>query len=422
MSEERREVFGWVAYDWANSAYVLTVSTAVLPAYFAGVVVPPGGVDILGHQVAASVFWGLAVSLAAILVFLAAPVLGAVADHSGAKKRFLAVFCLAGATAALGLTACGPGDVALTLALYVAAQVAFNCGNVFYDAFLPQIVPPERYDRVSGLGYAWGYIGGALQFVVALVLIVGHDRFGLTQGAASRLGMGLAGLWWAGFALVTLRLVHERPGSGQVRLSPLGYLRLGLSSASVSAREMLRGSPVGLFLAAFLLYNDGIQTVISMATIYGQEELKLSMTTLMGTLLVIQLIAFFGAQAFSRLAERTGTRRALILALVLWTGVVAYAYTIDSAAEYFALGALVGVVLGGSQALSRSLFAAIIPAGQSAQYFGYFSVVTKLSAIGGPLVFAAVRLATGTSRAAILAVAVFFLAGMAILTRVRGGR
>lgn len=419
---ERREIFGWVAYDWANSAYILTVATAVLPAYFAGVVVPPDGALVFGRPVAASVLWGLSVSLAAILVFLAAPVLGAVADHSGAKKRFLAVFCLVGAAAALGFGFCGPGDVALTLGLYVVGQVAFNCGNVFYDAFLPQIAPPEEYDRVSGLGYAWGYIGGALQFILALVLIVGHARFGLTQAAASRLGMGLAGLWWAGFAVVTLRNVRERPGSGTTRLSAAGYLRLGLRSAAASAREMLRGSPVGLFLAAFLLYNDGIQTVISMATIYGQEELKLSMTTLMGTLLAIQFIAFFGAQAFSRLAGRLGTRRALILALVLWTGVVAYAYTIGSATEYFVLGALVGVVLGGSQALSRSLYAAIVPEGQSAQYFGYFSVVTKLSAIGGPLVFAAVRLATGTSRDAILAVTVFFVAGIAILTRVRAGR
>jgi len=428
MRRAKGQVFAWAMYDWANSAYVLTVVTAVLPAYLAASIVPQSGVELWGLTLAAPTLWGLMVGSAALLIFLLAPVLGAAADFTGSKRAFLATFCLAGSLSAFLLAFSGPGDVWRTVLLFMAAQVGFAGANVFYDAFLPVVSPPGRTDWVSGLGFAYGYAGGGLHFLCSLVLIQFAEPLGLSQGQAAQLALATAAVWWAGFALpALLRLREDKPASElPERLRslprPVAVIRMGLSLAAETLRAMVAGRASrgpGLFLLAFLLYNDGIQTVITMATIYGRTELGLPLSTLMLTLLMIQSVAFVGALAFARLAERISTKRALLLTLALWSGVVLYAYFIDSSAEYFMLGGLVGLVLGGSQALSRSLFASMLPQGQSARYFGYFSVVEKLSAIGGPLMFAAVSHLTGSLRGAILGVLLFFMAGMALLWRVQ---
>ncbi|EMG36920.1 major facilitator superfamily permease [Desulfocurvibacter africanus PCS] len=428
MRKASSQVRAWAMYDWANSAYVLTTVTAVLPAYFATAVVPEAGAVLLGVRLAAPTLWGLMVGSAALLIFLLAPVLGAAADFTGSKRAFLASFCLAGSACAFLLGFSGPGDVWRTASLFMLAQVGFAGANVFYDAFLPVVSPPGKTDWVSGLGFAWGYIGGGLHFLASLLLIQFAGALGLDQGQAARIALATAALWWAGFAMPALiklredKPVYELPREYRGLPKPLAVLRVGLSLAAgtlrtLASRTERRGA--GLFLLAFLLYNDGIQTVIAMATMYGKDELNLPMSALMLTLLLIQAVAFGGALLFSRLAERITTRRALLLSLLMWSSVVCYAYFIDSSLEYFILGALVGLVLGGSQALSRSLFAVMIPKEQSARYFGYFSVVNKLSAIGGPFLFAAIRHMTGSSRDAILGVLVLFVVGMALLWRVR---
>lgn len=414
--ESKRAVFGWAMYDWANSAYVLTVATAVLPAYFAQAVVPGEGIELFGTPVAATVLWGLTVSFSGALVFLFAPFMGALADLSGAPETFLRLFCFTGAAAAFGLSFTGSGDVFLTLGLFALAHFCFALGNVFYDGYLPRMVPENRLDRVSGKGFAFGYVGGGLQFLLCLGLIAARDTFGLSLGQASRLSMGFAAVWWAGFALITFARLPKLEKRRSIGVA--GYVRAGFSRALGSWRTVLSGGPISFFLLAYLLYNDGIQTVITMATIYGKEELGLSMTVLMVTLLIIQFVAFGGALGFSRLAEAIGPKRSILIALCIWTGVSIYGYFIRAPWQFFLLGMFVGLVLGGSQALSRSLFARLIPEESSSQYFGYFSVVNKLSAIGGPLVFAAVRQLTGTSRLAVAAVAVFFIAGMLLLAPV----
>lgn len=416
---DTRTVNAWCMYDWANSAYVLTVATAVLPAYFAGGIVPAQGWHLLGMQVNATSLWGYAVSLSALLVFAAAPVLGAMADASGRKKSFLTLFCLTGAACALGLGLSGPGDVARTLLLFIGAQMCFACANVFYDAFLPEIALKKDWDRISARGFAYGYLGGGLQFCLSLALIALHDRFGLGQGEAATLSMAMAAVWWAGFSLVSLRGLPADPQTpSRLRPSLADQTRQGLSQAGSTLRLLAKGGPASLFLLAFLLYNDGIQTTIAMATIYGKEELGLPTTVLMLTLLIIQFVAFGGAHIFARLAAATSAKTALVVSLAVWTGIVFYAYVIHSATEYFILGGLVGLVLGGSQALSRSLFARLVPPGQTAQYFGYYSVVAKFSAIGGPFLFALVRQLTGSSRDAVLVIAIFFGFGAGILGKV----
>jgi len=420
----RSHVRSWCLYDWANSAYVTTVAVAVLPAYFAAAVVPEAGWPVLGAMVPAESLWGYCMSATALAVFLAAPVLGAVADHSGLLRRFLGLACLGGSLAAMGLWFAGPGLVWRTLALFALAHVGFIGGNVFYDAMLTHVTTPDRFDAVSGRGYAWGYVGGGLQFALALGLVSGHAALGLDADAAARLAMVTAGAWWCGFGLFAVSGMREPRGltlpgdpRGAARLAAYARLAWGrLARTTSRARSM----PALLtFLVAFLLYNDGVQTTIAMATIYGKAELGLSTTVLMLTLLMIQFVAVFGALAFSRLAGFVTARRALMIAVALWTGIVAYAYVMDSAAEYVALGAMVGLVLGGSQALSRSVYARLVPPDAPAEFFAYFSVVNRLSAIGGPLVFAVIAQSTGSSRLAILSLGVLFVAGFLVLWRLR---
>lgn len=410
-------VRAWCMYDWANSAYILTVATAVLPAWFAAGIVGPEGYDIFGTNVSATTLWGLTVGLSALAVFMFAPVLGAAADLTGRAGSFLRLFCLLGAASAFGLGFQGPGDVVAAVLLFALAQASFNSANVFYDAFLPRIVPDSQTDTVSGRGYAYGYIGGGLHFLLCLVLMAMHERLGLTQGQAAQISIATAALWWAGFSVPTFMALRDAPtGNGK----GIGHIvRHGVDEAVATARTLVRGGPAATFLLAYLLYNDGIQTTISMATIYGAEELGLATTELMITLLVIQAVAFAGSLLFARLAGRIGTKAAIMVALAVWTGVAGCAYVIETAVQFFVLGGFVGLVLGGSQALSRSLYAKLVPREASARYFGYFSVVTKFSAVGGPLIFALMRHWTGSSRPAVLIIAIFFLLGMVVLSRVR---
>lgn len=419
---DRRVIFGWAMYDWANSAYMTTIAVAILPMYFAGVVVPPEGFRIGSTLFAAETLWGFMVSAAAAFVFLLAPVLGAIADYSGAKKRFLFAFCSVGVGGSLSLSFCGAGDVWPTILLFVLSQVGFVGANVFYDAFLPQIAEPGQEDRVSSKGYAYGYAGGGIQFALALILVAWHDRFGLTASEAARLGMLGAALWWGGFSLLTLKYLREAPApSLPSSHGPRALLRKGIGRVWTTMLRIGKLRHLALYLAAFLIYNEGIQTVIDMATIYGKQELNLSATTLMGTLLLVQVVGIFGAVLFGRLAARIGTKRALLLSLAVWGGVVVYAYFIQNAVQYFILGGVVGLVLGGSQAISRSLYASMVPQDAPAEFFGFYSVVNKLSAVWGPFVFALIRHSTGSSRHALLAIIVFFILGILLLSLVDVG-
>ena len=409
-------------YDWANSAYMLTTATAVLPLYFAGVVAAEG-VRFAGMVWDAPAIWGLLVGAGALAVFVLAPLLGAVADLTGRARTFLGTFALTGAACGAALALGGAGNVAWTALFFVAAQVCFAAANVFYDAFLPRIAAPKDRDRVSGLGFAAGYVGGGLQFALCLALISLREQLGLSFAQAAQWAMGGAAAWWAVFTLPSLAGLppdcRQRTGTA---CTPAPSWGQAFRAAAVQARStlqtLLRGTPAGKFLLAFLLYNDGIRTVITMATIFGRDELGLQPSELMVTLLIIQGVATAGSLAFSRLAAAVGTKRALFASLGVWSGTVCLALFIQTGTQYMLLGGSVGLVLGGSKALSRSLFAALVPVERAAEYFGYYAVVGKLSAVGGPLLFGVVRQATGSSRSAVGAVLVLLVAGMLLLARV----
>ncbi len=450
MKNDKKTIFGWCMYDWANSAYGTTVVAALLPNYFALAVVGKAGVNIAGQTFSATALWGYMLGASALVVFFCAPVLGAIADFSAAKKKFLIGFAYTGSLFATLLYFCTAGDVWLTVLLFVGSQVCFVAANVFYDAFLPQIATPERLDAVSSRGYAFGYVGGGLQFAIALALVARHDVIGISESMAARIGIGMAGLWWAGWTLFTVKFLKEsrrgelsdggasrpgglsyqeaeasRPGGlsygergqeiGNAELQWHDYLKIGISRTIATAKKVRRFKHLTLFLIAYLVYNDGIHTVSTMATIYGTQELNLSTTVLMVTLLAVQIIAIGGALVFSRIANLLGTKRTVMLTLLLWSGVVTYAYFTRTATEFFMLGAVVGLVLGGSQALSRSFYGAMIPEEASAEFYGFYSVFSKFSATFGPLTFAFIAQVTGNARLSIISLVVFFVVGLVLL-------
>ena len=419
---DKKQIFAWAIYDWANSAFATTVLVAVFPMYFGSVIVPENGFTILGTRFSAISLLGFMSSFYALLVFLTAPVLGAISDYTAAKKKFLMFFCYLGSTFAILLFFCDAGEVWQTMIFFVLAQIGFVGGNIFYDAFLPQIASEDHLDMVSGKGFAYGYIGGGVQFAISLGIIAGHDALGISAVLAAKIAMAMAGVWWGGFALVTFKLLRENAPATQQTRAPggianlAGYAAIGIGRTIETARKIGRFKHLLLFLIAFMIYNDGIQTVIKMSSIYGLQEIGLSQTSIMVTLLIIQFVAFFGALLFGWIAERIRAKQALMITLLLWTGVVIYGYFLQTAGEFLFLGVIVGLSMGGSQALSRSLYGSMIPPEASAEFFGFYSVFTKFSTIWGTALFGYIELMTGSSRNAIVSLVAFFIIGIILLS------
>ncbi len=423
LKNDRRTIFGWAMYDWANSAYMTTIAAALLPNYFIKVIVPEGGVTILGRTLDGQSLWAYLVGFGTFVIFLISPILGAGADLSASKKRLLQVFAYGGALFSSLLFFVGSGDVALTMGLFFLTQVGFVIANVFYDGFLPDITTPETIDRVSAKGYAFGYVGGGLQFALALLLVSTPGTFGLSLDTAVRLSLVMAALWWLGFTFFALRYFQE---TGEAQELParylglgrsVGYVRVGFSRVLATARKLLGFKQLLLFLVAYMLYNDGVMTVINMASAYATDTLKLSTSTIMMTFLIVQLVAFVGAFFFGWLATKIEPRPAILVALGVYALITVAAYYLPTgkAVPFFVLGGVIGLVQGGAQALSRSLYGSMIPEQASAEFYGFFSVISKFSAIWGPLIFATVTQQTGSGRNAILSLVVFFLIGGGLL-------
>ena len=417
---------GWITYDWANSAYATTILAAVLPAYFASVVVPDEGIDLLGRTWTGQDLWAVAVGFGPLIMFLATPILGAIADFSASKRRFLTVFATWGAVLTSLLFFSTSGDVTMTLGLFLLAHVGFVGANVFYDAFLPDLTTDDTIDMVSSRGYAWGYIGGGLHLLLSLALIQGAEAgvIPIDPELATRIALGSVGVWWLGFTVKALRHIPETGRSSVAPGAPkpgwAEYARIGLTRTIRTSVRVFHNRPLLVFVIAFILFNDGVQTTIALASIYATETLELGITIVIVAVLLVQFIAYFGAMGFGRYSARVGTRRALLTSIVIWAGVIVAAFflPIGAAAPFLALACLIGFVLGGTQALSRSLYGSMIPEEQSAEFYGFFSVFSKFSAIWGPWIFAIVRQATGSARWAILSVALFFIIGGALFATV----
>ena len=410
--QHRRAKRAWCLYDWANSAFATVVLSAVLPVYFAAIA-PPDGMLLGGRTVPATAVWGYTVALSMLLVAIVAPTLGNLADRHACKKALLIIFASVGAGATTLLALAGSGDWLLAAGLFLVANIGFAAGNIFYNAFLPDLARGVEADRLSSRAYAWGYLGGGVALALVFALIEGHAFLGLTgKGDATRLGFLVTGAWWLLFSIPAFRWLREgpvRPEAHRLQ-TPADFLRL--------ARELAGYPDLLRFLVAFLLYNDGIQTIIAIAAIFASVELGLSTGTILGCYLMIQFLAMPATLLAARLATRFGAKVTVMGTLMVFALITVYAATMRSAAEFWVLGLLVALVLGGSQALSRSLYTGLVPQQRSAEFFSFFAISSKFASVFGPLLFAVLIDLTGSNRLAILSLAVFFVAGIWLLAGV----
>jgi UMF1 family MFS transporter len=406
----RPELRAWALYDWANSAFVTTVITAMFPTYFQKVAARG-----LPEATAASRY-AFATTAALALVAVMAPVLGAIADRAPVKKRMLAAFMIPGVAATAALALVGPGDWVLALGLFALANIGVAGSFVFYDALLPHIARGDELHRVSTAGYALGYVGGGILLAINLVMIQKPDLLGLPDsGAGVRASFVSVAIWWAVFALPLFRRVPEPAVTEHTSPGSQGHLvRDAVRDLRRTLGQMRRHRHAFLFLIAFLLYNDGIQTIIRMAALFGSEA-GIGQGTLIGAILAVQFIGVPCSFLFGQIAGWIGPKRAIFAGIAIYAVVCLLASRIKTAADFWTLAVLVGLVQGGTQALSRSVFASMIPAARSAEFFGLFAVFEKFAGLFGPLLFGLATLATGSSRAAIASVLVFFVLGGVLL-------
>jgi UMF1 family MFS transporter len=417
-----RERRGWYFYDWANSAFSTTVVTVFLGPYLSdiakGAADADGRVHPLGIPVAAGSYFPYLVSLSVFLTVFVLPVVGAIADRSPRKKQLMGVFAYLGAAATIALLFATGDRYLLGGALFVVANITFGASVVVYHSFLPQIASPDKRDSVSSIGWAMGYLGGGLLLALNVVAVLAKDSLGLNTAEVARYSIASAGVWWAVFTTIPLlRLRNRRPAAGARSGSALldGFRQLWHTLRGLKAYPLTL-----FFLIAYLIYNDGIQTVITLASVYGTEELKLPDDVLVPTILMVQFLAFGGALLLGALAKRIGAWKTVLLSLVLWTVVLVIAYFLPAreALPFIALGGLIGLVLGGSQALSRSLFSQLIPVGKEAEYFGLYEISDKGTSWLGPLLFGLAYQATGSYRVAIISLVAFFVIGFVALAAV----
>ncbi len=413
-------------YDWANSAFQTTVVTVLVGPYLttlAQAAVSENGVVIdLGPfgAVTAKSLYPFSISLSVLLQVLLLPLLGTIADYTHLKKRLMAVFCYTGATATCLLFFVTGHRYLLGAALLVVANLSFGAALVLYNAFLNEITTADRRDAVSSRGFALGYLGGGILLGLNLLLILNAGALGLGRGTAVRLSLLSAGVWWGGFATLSfVRLKTRRPARQRPDGDAQPLLLIGIREIALTLRHLWRLPQTMRFLLSYMAYNDGIQTVITVSSVVLAQELfvakgqPVSEPFLIGLVLMIQIVGVGGALLFEQIAGRIRAKNAILVSLVLWMGVVVYAYGfLSTTTQAWAMGAVIAIVLGGSQALSRSLFSLMIPPGREASFFGLYEISERGTSWIGPLIFGLVAGITNSYRQAILSVVVLFLVGM----------
>ena len=405
----RKVINAWSMYDWANSAFATTIMAAVLPVYYSVIAEPAL------TKTQSTAYWGYTNSIALLLIAIISPILGSMADYRGQKKQFLTYFAFAGITATALMFFITTGEWLLASSLFILGNIGFAGANIFYDSLLPHIAKKDDIDQVSTRGFAFGYLGGGILLAVNLAMITFSPAH--LTGLMTRLSLVSVAVWWLIFSIPLLRHVPEPVGKilpDEKLVNPIkaGFLRL-----RDTFREVTKYSELFKFLIAFWLYNDGIGTIIKMATIYG-AEIGIDQTSLIGTLLMVQFVGIPFSFAFGWLAKKIGTKSSIYLSLGVYTLISIGGYFMSKPLHFWMLGFAVALVQGGSQALSRSLYGRMVPKAQSAEFFSFYSVSGKFAGIFGPLVFGLVSQAMGNSRLGIVSLIIFFIAGGLLLTRV----
>ncbi len=394
-------------YDFGNSAFATTIMAAVLPVYYANVAA--SGLE----EGLATSYWGYSQSISVLLVAILAPILGAISDFSAAKKKFLQFFAFMGIIASILLAFVGEGDYILASILFIVGSIGFSGGNIFYDGFLPEVADKDEMDRVSSGGYAYGYIGGGILLTINILMILNPQWFGLPNTvAATQLSFATVGIWWLVFSIPLLKNIKEEKKVEIKR--DKSYIAIGFSRVGNTFREIKQYKQALIFLLAFWLYNDGISTIMRMATIYG-AEIGIAGNDLIVALLITQFVGIPFTFFFGWLASKITAKRALSITLLTYMVITILGYFMTSAIHFYVLAIAVGMVQGGAQSLSRSIFGRMIPENKHAEFFGFYGISSKFAAMFGPFLFAFIGQITGNSRFGIISLIFFFIAGLIIL-------
>lgn len=416
-----REQRGWYFYDFANSAFASTVVTLFLGPWLTvlarNAADANGMVHPLGIPVDARSYWSYLIALSVFSQVIFLPVIGGLADYSARKKHWLGVLAYVGAGATLAMFFLEGTRYMLGGVLFLVANLAFGASIVIYNAFLPEIAPEEERDAVSSKGWGLGYLGGGLLLALNLVLYQNAERLGIDEGFAVRVSLASAGAWWAFFSMIPLVALRNRKPHKPV---PEGGIPLAGSFLQLikTLRELRKLPMTFLFLIAYLLYNDAIQAVITLAGQFGSDYLKIPMADLTLAILMVQFVAFGGAMAFNELAKKITAKGAVVVALILWITLMFGVFFVKTTTHYFIAAGLVAVIMGGSQALSRSIFSLMIPKGREAEFFSLYEISDKGTSWMAPLIFGLTLQFTGSYQLAILSQIIFFGAGLALLLRV----
>jgi MFS transporter, UMF1 family len=402
----KKAVRAWIWYDWANSAFATTMIAAVMPIFFSDV-----AANTLS-KTTATAYWGYTESIALVLLVLLSPILGSIADRAGRKKQFLRFFTYIGIAASLLMATIGEGEWIWAVVLVIIGTLAFACSNIFYDAFLPEIAEENDRDMVSSRGYALGYIGGGVLLALQLVLIQKPEWFSLTTISATQIAFASVGVWWFLFSLPLFRHVEEKQKNSTESILQLS--RNSILQVIQTIKQLPKYPELLRFLIAFWFFNDGINTIIKMATIYGRE-IGIGTSDLIFALLITQFVGLPFTLLFGKFAGWFGSKRTLIITILVYLFIVLLGYGLSTAFHFYVLAFLVGVVQGGSQALSRSIYSQLVPTGRNAEFFGFYGLSGKFSAIFGPFVFGLAGQLTGSSRFGILSLAIFFIIGILLL-------
>jgi MFS transporter, UMF1 family len=427
QKNDKREIFGWLMYDWANSVFLTIVVGVLIGQYLTGLAqkaVGENGVvfSLNGLElVTAKSLFSYSVGLSVFFQIFFLPVLGAIADYTNLKKTFMAFFCAVGSVTCCLLYFIQGDNYLLGAALFIVSNLCVGASIVFYNSFLSDISTEDQRDKVSSYGFAVGYISGFLTLILSVIFITKAEWLGISTDYAQRICFLASGIWWGGFSVITFILLKRRQ---PLREKPhnKNALSAGISELIETFRELFKLKHTLMFLIAYLLYNDGIQTVITSSGLVISQELFVSKglesdkTVLIFAFAIAQFVGFFGALAFERIARVSSSKTAILISLVIWSGIVIYAYGfLQTVMQAYFMSGFTGFVLGGSQALSRSLFSQMIPEGRESSFFGIYEISERGTSWIGPIVFGLVAQLTNSYRPAILALIVFFVIGSIIL-------
>ncbi|MFY0651806.1 MAG: MFS transporter [Cyclobacteriaceae bacterium] len=418
MDQSKKIINGWCLYDWANSVYLLVITSTIFPVYYNGVTrqaFDSENVLFFGYEVVNTVLYSYSVSLSFLVVAALSPLLSGIADYSGQKKIFLKFFTYLGASSSAALYLFNGQDVEYGIIMSVLASIGYSGSLVFYNAYLPEITTSDNYDAVSARGYTFGYIGSVLLLILSLVFIEKHEILGFaSELQAVRLSFLLVGVWWFLFASISFSILPQNQNTKSISLNILtkGYKEILYVFGQLKQLRVMR-----FYLMSFLFYSAGVQTVMFLAATFGDKELKLESTKLIATVLVIQLVAIPGAYFFSWISKQRGNKISILSMLMIWIGVCLYAFVLRTEIQFYFLAAVVGLIMGGIQSMSRSTFSKLIPKNSpdNTSFFSFYDVTEKLSIVGGTFSYGLIEQLTGSMRNSTLVLGLFFVIGIGLL-------